>query len=236
MTSRRRATCPGLADPLPTGDGLLARLAVTRAMSLDRFAALCGAARTHGNGTIEITSRGSIQLRGLTMGSAPIFAAAVEALDFADAAEGRVLTNPLGGLDPHETFDASGIADRLREALVDSRLAARLAPKVSVVVDGGGTLHLDAIPCDVRLRAVAANKAEVHVSLGIDGAGENSFGTVALGHAVDAVLELLNAIAARGPTARARDGARVDRPCDLVPRDRRVSRVRRRRGALSRAR
>jgi precorrin-3B synthase len=206
MTSRRRGACPGLADPLPTGDGLLARFAVTRAISLDRFAALCAAARTHGNGIIEITSRGSIQVRGLSAGSAPIFAAAVEALDIADAAQGRVLSNPLAGLDPDEIFDVSRIADSLREALVESGLAARLAPKVSVLVDGGGALHLDTIPCDVRLRAAAASHAvRFHVTLGIDPAGEALLGAVAPDCAVDTVLELMNAIAARGPTARARD-------------------------------
>jgi precorrin-3B synthase len=206
MTSYRLGTCPGLANPLPTGDGLLARFAVTHAMPLDRFAVLCGAARTHGNGIVEITSRGSIQIRGLTAGSAPIFAAAVEALDIADVAGGRVLTHPLGGLDSHETFDASGIAERLREAVVESGLAARLAPKVSVVVDTGGTLHLDAIPCDIRLRAVTASHAvQFHVTLAIDPAGEILLGAVAPAHAVNALLELLDAIAARGPTARARD-------------------------------
>ena len=35
----RRGICPGLADPLPTGDGLLARLAVTRPIPLDSLAA-----------------------------------------------------------------------------------------------------------------------------------------------------------------------------------------------------
>jgi precorrin-3B synthase len=195
-----------LADPLPTGDGLLARLAVTRAMSLDRFAALCAAARTHGNGIIEITARGSIQVRGLTAGSAPTFATAVEALDIADAAEGRVLSNPLAGLDPHETFDVSGIAGGLREALVESGLAEKLAPKVSVVVDGGGAVQLDAIPCDIRLRAAAArNAAQFHVTLAIDPASETPLGAVAPDHAVEAALKWLDAIAACGPTARARD-------------------------------
>src|ERR1700738_4917592 len=151
-----RGTCPGLADPMLTGDGLLARLAVARAIPLDAFAALCAAAQTHGNGIMEITSRGSLQVRGLGAKSAPAFAAAVETIDIADAAGGRVLASPLAGLDPHEIFDVSGISDRLLKLLVDSGLAAKLAPKVSIVVDGGGALHLEAIPCDIRFRAAGA--------------------------------------------------------------------------------
>src|SRR5262249_40777438 len=206
MTARRRGACPALADPLPTGDGLLARLAVTRAVSLDEFAALCAAARTHGNGIIEITARGSIQVRGLTAQSAPAFATEVEALDIADDAGGRVLGNPLAGLDPRELFDVSKIAARLREALLQRELAARLAPKVSIVIDGGGALHLDAIPCDIRLRAIRMNGA-VHfqVTPGTDGAIAAALATIDVEHVVEAVLELLKLIADRGPTARGRD-------------------------------
>jgi precorrin-3B synthase len=202
----RRGTCPGLADPMPTGDGLLARLAVARAIPLDAFAALCAAAQTHGNGIMEVTSRGSLQVRGLSAKSVPAFAAAVETIDIADAAGGRVLASPLAGLDPHEIFDVSGISDRLRELLAESGLAATLAPKVSIVVDGGGALHLGAIPCDIRLRAEAASGGVgFHVTLASDRTNEMTLGTFAPERAVETVLELLHAIAARGPTARARD-------------------------------
>jgi precorrin-3B synthase len=202
----RRGTCPGLADPMPTGDGLLARLAVARAIPLDAFAALCAAAQTHGNGIMEVTSRGSLQVRGLSAKSAPAFAAAVETIDIADAAGGRVLASPLAGLDPHEIFDVSGISDRLRELLAESGLAATLAPKVSIVVDGGGALHLGAIPCDIRLRAEAASGGVgFHVTLASDRTNEMTLGTFAPERAVETVLELLHAIAAHGPTARASD-------------------------------
>jgi precorrin-3B synthase len=202
----RRGTCPGLADPMPTGDGLLARLAVARAISLDALAALCAAAQTHGNGIMEITSRGSLQVRGLSAKSAPAFAAAVETIDIADAAGGRVLASPLAGLDPHEISDVSGIIDRLRELLVESGLAAKLAPKVSIVVDGGGALHLEAVPCDIRLRAeLASGGVHFHVSLASDRTNEMTLGTFAPERAAETVLELLHAIAAHGPTGRARD-------------------------------
>jgi precorrin-3B synthase len=202
----RRGTCPGLADPMPTGDGLLARLAVAHAIPLDALAALCAAAQAHGNGIMEITSRGSLQVRELTTTSAPAFAAAVETLDIVDAVAGRVLANPLAGLDPQEIFDVSGAADRLRELLVESGLAAKLAPKVSIVVDGGGALHLDAVPCDIRLRAeIASGEVGFHVALASDSTNENTLGTFAPEVVVGTVLDLLHAIAAQGSRARARD-------------------------------
>src|SRR5262249_51870972 len=114
----------------------------------------------------------------------------------------RVLASPLAGLDPHEIFDVGPTADRLRDLLVESGLAATLAPKVSVVLDGGGALHLDAVPCDIRLRTERADGA---IRFHITSANEVTLGTIALENAIKAVTELLHAIAAQGPTARARD-------------------------------
>ena len=77
----RRGVCPGLSRPLPTGDGLLVRILPIGTIALDAFAGLCAAARDHGNGIIEITARGSIQVRGLSAHSAPRFADAVAGVD-----------------------------------------------------------------------------------------------------------------------------------------------------------
>jgi precorrin-3B synthase len=202
----RRGACPALADPMPTGDGLLVRLAVTRALSLGAFAALCAAAQTHGNGIIEISARGSIQVRGLTPSSAPDFAAAIEALGIADPTDGRAITNPLAGLDPDEVIDVSALADRLREILIETGLSAKLAAKVSVVIDGGGVFALDAIPADVRLRAEATqNGVGFQLAIAGDDASATPLGSVAPEHVIESTLRLLQAIAANGPAARARD-------------------------------
>jgi precorrin-3B synthase len=191
---------------MATGDGLLARFAVARAVPLDAFAALCAAAEMHGNGIIEITSRGTIQIRGLTPPSAPPFATAVAALDIADPADGRVIGNPLAGLDPHELFDASEIAYQLRTVLIETGLAATLAPKVSVVIDGGGSLTLDAVPADIRLRAETnANGMVFHIALAGDNTSATPLCIVAPERAVETVLQLLQTIASRGRAARARD-------------------------------
>jgi precorrin-3B synthase len=160
----RRGACPGLSAPMPTGDGLLVRLAPADAMPLDAFIALCAAARNHGNGTMEVTARGSLQVRGLTLGSAPLFTSEVAALDIAAHDGVAVLAGPLRD-DPGEVIDACGLAAQLRRAIAAADLA--LAPKVSVVVDGGGRLHLDALSADVRLRAVgSAESPRLLVALG----------------------------------------------------------------------
>jgi len=163
-TPLRRGACPGLSAPMPTGDGLLVRFVPADAMPTDAFIALCAAARAHGNGIVEVTARGSLQVRGLTSGSAPLFACEVAALGI-EANEGvAVLASPLRD-DAEAIIDASSLAAELRRAIAQARLA--LAPKVSVVVDGGGRLHLDALTADIRLRAIGSPVApRLQIALG----------------------------------------------------------------------
>jgi precorrin-3B synthase len=151
-----RGACPGLSTPMSTGDGLLVRLTPTAAMPVDAFTALCAAARRHGNGIMEVTARGSLQIRGLSPRSAPLFAADVVRLGIAASEGVPVLTDPLPDA-RGAVIDAAPLAADLRRALAEMHLA--LAPKVSVVIDGGGTLHLDALTADIRLRAVGPRDA-----------------------------------------------------------------------------
>lgn len=197
----RRNACPRLSAPMATGDGLLARLIPTGAtITLDTFAALCASAQAFGNGVIEITSRGSIQVRGLGAESTPAFAAAVEVLEI-DCSDGiPVLISPLSDLDPAGT-NVGDIAAALRDALAAAPFASRLAAKVSVAVDGGAALHLDSIPADIRLRAISGGQ-DFHVALGGDAAAAVPIGAVASNRAVESVLQLLGTLAGIAAQAR----------------------------------
>jgi precorrin-3B synthase len=200
---QRRGACPGLSAPMVTGDGLLVRLLPTDRIMLDDFVALCAAAREHGNGIIEVTARGSLQVRGLTARSAPAFARAIAGLDIAAAEGVSVIADPL----PDGTngiIDTTAIAATLRRAIADAGLA--LAPKISVVVDGGGPLHLDTLAADVRLRAIGSAQApRFHVSVGGDAGSATPLGSVPLRKAADVVVNLLEVIAAHGANERAVD-------------------------------
>jgi precorrin-3B synthase len=236
-TDLRRGACPGLSTPMQTGDGLLARLMPTGTISLDAMAGLSAAALRYGNRIIEITSRGSIQVRGLTHESAPAFAAAVAALGIPAQDGVPVIADPLAGLDPNEVIDAGTLAEELRQHLVMRGLVPRihalaasqkdvdgrdkpghdesgrrlvLNPKISIAIDGGGSLHLDALPTDIRLRAVATpDGPRLHVAAGGDAASATPLGTIAPADAIDTVMRLLREIAAHGPEARGRDAIRA---------------------------
>jgi len=231
--SRRRGACPGLSVPMPTGDGLLVRLLPVAPVALDAMADLCEAARRHGNGTIEITARGSLQVRGLTPHSAPLFAAAVGKSGIA-AHEGVPV---IAGFDDDA---ADHLAVELRQAIAEARLT--LSPKVSVVVDGDGLLHLDALSADVRLRAAASAEGP-RFHLGVSGgerieraatdrniASTTWLGAVAPNDAVGAVIDVLRIIAACGPAARAadivsREGVAAFRAAPIIPAPAPVSRT-----------
>jgi precorrin-3B synthase len=202
---QRRGACPGLSAPMMTGDGLLVRLLPIGTIALDAFAALCAAARQHGNGIVEVTSRGSIQIRGLNAASVPRFAAAVAGLGIAAEDGIPVLINPLAGLDAEDMIDAGALAGDLRLALAQRSLTSKLSAKVSVAIDGGGAIDLDGIAADVRLRAQAVNGvAALCVSVGGDRQREAHLGCVAGRDGVEVTIRLLEVLAQRG-RVRARE-------------------------------
>jgi precorrin-3B synthase len=192
--SQRRGACPALFTPMQTGDGLLARIVPAERITPGAFAAFCAAARRHGNGTIEVSARGSLQVRGLTAASAPRFADEVAALGVA-ALGIPVLSDPLPD-DPVALIDAGAMAANLRTAIAQADLA--LAPKVCVIVDGGGSVHLDALTADVRLRAFARD-GEIRLALALagDAITAQALGSIPLEMSAEVVVDVLRVIAPR---------------------------------------
>lgn len=204
--SLRRGVCPGLSAPLPTGDGLLVRLRPVGPIALAAFGKLCASAGEYGNGVMEITARGSIQVRGLNAASAPRFAAEVATLGIAAQDDVPILINPLAGLTADDIIDACEIAAELRRALAHQPFTAKLSPKISVAIDGGRALNLDAVAADIRLRgAVWRGDVMFHVSVGGDAASAIPLGCVGVHNGAETAVRLLDVLAKRGRSARARD-------------------------------
>jgi precorrin-3B synthase len=202
----RRGVCPGLSAPLPTGDGLLVRLRPLGAIPLAAFGKLCALAAECGNGVMEITVRGSIQVRGLSAASAPRFAAEVATLGIVAEDDVPILINPLAALAADDIIDASDLAAALRRALARAPFTAKLSPKISVAIDGGNALNLDAVAADIRLRArLAQGDALLQISVGGDAASAMPLGCVAVRNGAEAAVRLLDVLAKRGRNARARD-------------------------------
>jgi precorrin-3B synthase len=173
---------------------------------LSAFAGLCTAAQTYGNGIIEITSRGSIQVRGLSAASASGFAAEVGTLGIAAEDGIPILCNPLAGLADDELFDAAPFAAELRRVLAQRSMAARLGAKVSVAIDGGGVLNLATLSADIRLKAEAINgNVALRVGIAGDETSATDLGLVTPADGIETVMRLLDVLAKRGRNMRARD-------------------------------
>ncbi|MBY5812307.1 precorrin-3B synthase [Rhizobium leguminosarum] len=201
---RRRGACPALAAPMPTGDGLLVRLRPAGgALTLSQFASLARSAAAHGNGILEITARGNLQIRGLRAETVGQLAADINAAGII-VPDGPVIeTSPLHGIDPEEISDPAAMEMALRSMLHDQLASPRLAPKLSLVVDGGGSFGLSALSADIRI--VAQSGAEWLVA--INGDVETAM-PIAIGPAeaaISAVGEILSLLAILGPGRRTRD-------------------------------
>jgi precorrin-3B synthase len=199
----RRGACPGISQPMPTGDGLLVRLMPSAPIPLDALIALCDASQAHGNGIVEVTQRGSLQIRGLSPVSAPVFAATAVALGLGAEGGPPILTSPLMGLDAQESVDLRDLIQALRAELTSNTDVASIGPKVSLLIDGGGVLHLDDVPGDLRLRASTTSR--LHVSVAETAAASTSLGWIEPQNALQCIVRVLASIANRGTDARARD-------------------------------
>ncbi|ESZ54257.1 precorrin-3B synthase [Mesorhizobium sp. C120A] len=203
----RRGACPALSAPMQTGDGLLVRLnPVAGGLSPKSLIGLCESALKRGNGIMEVTARGSLQIRGLTAESAVLLAAEVDALGIAVRTGVPVETGPLAGIDPREIADPRSLAERVRAAVEEAGLTPRLGPKVSVVVDGGGQLTMDGVTADVRLKAVRFS-ASVLWALSVAGDGQSArpLATADEDAARDIAVAVLRMVAEKGRDAHSRD-------------------------------
>lgn len=150
-----RGWCPDAWRPMAAGDGLLVRVK-PRLGRIDhvQIQGLAEAAAAQGNGLIDLTSRGNLQLRGVSEATWPVLLARLIALDLVDADPVReqrrtVLVAPdwTPGDDTHRIArDLLGRIDDL----------PALPGKVGLVIDAGDAPILSDAPGDFRIeRSIA---------------------------------------------------------------------------------
>ncbi len=128
--------CPGAHRPMLSGDGLVVRVRPFRAeLSAAQALALCDLARTHGNGTLELTSRANLQIRGVPEAAFPALLEGLEALGLIDADPAvearRNILMPAG-------WRAGDLTDRLHAALLQTLPALPPLPaKMGFALDTG---------------------------------------------------------------------------------------------------
>ena len=114
--SMRRGWCPGARRPMETGDGLLVRVHPPGGvLSAAQACSLADAAEVCGNGLLDVTARGNLQIRGVSETTHPAVLERLSAIGLLEdeAAEGPyrlTLTSPLAGIDPGARFDTAALA------------------------------------------------------------------------------------------------------------------------------
>jgi precorrin-3B synthase len=167
--------CPGALRPMQSGDGLLVRVRPRRgSLPTSALAALAAAAKRHGNGSIDLTRRANLQIRGVSRASFAPLLADIGALGLLDddarlEAIRNIAVNPLAGLDPSEVADVRPIAHDLEELLLREIDLARLPGKFAFAIDGGGVLPITGLDADIRIEARGKPQDAV-MAIGVAGA------------------------------------------------------------------
>lgn len=203
----RRGACPSLTTPMQTGDGLLVRLRpACPGLAPANYISIARLAAAHGNGLLEVTARGNLQLRGLKDETVAPLAAGLAAAGI-DLNRGVAVETPaLSGLDPDEIADATQLSAAIRQAIAGPLSMLRLAPKLSIVVDGGGRLNLADMVGDIRLGAVRRGEGLFwRLSVGGDARSARPVAVVADRDALPALAVALRALDGMGTAARGRD-------------------------------
>lgn len=195
VSDRRRGWCPGVRRPMATGDGLLLRLQPFGGrLTADQVRIVAEAACDHGNGHLDVTARGNLQIRGVSEEAYPNLLALLDREGLAepdgDGPNRLTVLSPLAGLDPRERFDVIALA----HAIESARAALEGLPaKFFVAIDGGGALPLGSIGADLHL--AAGENGGVAFRLPSSGGLHGSY-TASLSHAPDAACTILSGFAA----------------------------------------
>jgi len=167
-----------------SGDGLVVRVRPYAAeISANQAAALADAAKTYGNGFIDITNRANLQIRGVSDDNyPPLIAALADAALLDEDQETEVKRNIV--ITPF--WKDGDVSKRMYDALVDALLRfPRFPGKFGFVIDCGETRVLSGVSGDIRIERSAGQKLIVRAD------GADSGREVTAESAVEAALELV---------------------------------------------
>ena len=140
--------CPSALRPMLAGDGLVVRLRPAMArLTAIQSQGLARAALTHGNGLLDLTSRGNIQLRGVRPETHLPLLDDLAALDLLDpkVSEVNLTISPFWTGDPWQTA-----AQSVTKVLADPEFA-NLPSKFGVALDIDRPMVLQSTPADIHI-------------------------------------------------------------------------------------
>ena len=143
--------CPGALRPMPSGDGLVTRIRPRMArLTTAQAKGIARAARQHGNGLIDLSARGNIQLRGIRPDTH---------LPLLDDLAALGLLDPDEATERHRNLTVSPFWQGIIwQSLADAVIAVLTAPdhaplpaKFGVALDIAAPMVLQATAADIRI-------------------------------------------------------------------------------------
>jgi precorrin-3B synthase len=159
---------------MSSGDGLIARLRIVGGAVIPTTArAIAEAAAKFGNGHIDLTSRGNLQIRGVSASTLAPLQSMLDALGMIDvdpAAEAvrNVMASPLAGFDPSALLNIRPSVTALDERLRNDPALWRLPAKFGFAIDDGGRLSVAREPAEISFCALERD-GRVHCSIRLAG-------------------------------------------------------------------
>ncbi|MFJ8002117.1 precorrin-3B synthase [Streptomyces sp. NPDC096310] len=169
VVRERGDACPGALRLHRADDGFLARLRLPAGLLTHRQAlALADAAERLGDGRLDLTSRGNVQLRGLGASCGGELAALLHEADLLPSEEHErvrnIVASPLAGLDGLGAGDVPSWARRLDGLLCASEAAAELSGRFLFALDDGRG-DVATLGADVTLLARRDGTATVQIGM-----------------------------------------------------------------------
>lgn len=150
-THQIKGYCPGALNAMPSGDGLVVRIRPFNGqLSRDQAKGIASLAAVHGNGLIDLSSRGNLQIRGVTEQSYATLISGLRNLSLIDDSEviesrRNVLVAPFW----HSGDETEYLAAALTKAL-STKDAPALPGKFGFAVDTGRAPVLQTASADIR--------------------------------------------------------------------------------------
>jgi precorrin-3B synthase len=163
--------CPGALHTVGARDGLLARVRIPGGLVTTAHVRALAAIADHcGDGNIDITSRASVQLRGLSETTQEACGAALIAAGLLPSSSHdrvrNIVAGPLAGVDPRELIDTRALVRALDAGIIADASFVALPAKFCFALDGGGHPFEDG-GADLMLRAVSLPEGVAfHVVIG----------------------------------------------------------------------
>ena len=144
-----RGWCPGAHRPMMSGDGLVVRIRPFRAhLDTGEVRRLCALADRFGTGTLELTSRANLQIRGVALAD---HGALLDALDRAGLIDSDPEIERRRNILMTPDWTAGDLSDRLHGALLRQLpLLPALPAKMGIAIDTGAAAQLRQGSADMR--------------------------------------------------------------------------------------